>query len=342
MPIHTLLPPFTPVSTSFWTYKDTCKLHLDHIQMTSSDLTKIGSIWNNFKVQSSSWSVALNYTRYNTSQSGIATTRDKIALWYTSDNDIDADYILEYHLGHQKLRNIEGFLIAVESHANLTEVRFTNGTTSRSCQQLENSALRMESLLELRFTDGTLVVNHTNQEGSPSFCVIIVHGLDVRVGYFFGITASTRITERTFNVNSFLFDNKEVEVSSNTANPEVVLDEQIRSEIPPPAPYWKNLVYGQMVVVLLLVVVVVVVGIAIIRKLSSSIRESTSQTMPELIRLASFREEGYNRNSDNTYQRTQAGSYYQRTPSGNYHIYENPRDLMPKKKDDYDHLNFNR
>lgn len=313
--------------------------------MTSSDFTKIGSLWNTHKVQSSSWDLVLNYTLLDSTQSDRRTT-DTIVLWYSSNNAIDAEYIIDYHLGRQELPNFDGFIIAVNTNfkSHITETTFYDSSSlSKSCQTIQSVKKRNEmSLLTVQYVNGTLMVNHTSTNSAPEFCVLI-QDLHIRPRYFFGITASSRVIEKTFNVNSFKFykrdtvDDKEYR---RVPNP----DDEVEQEILVVQADLTSIVYGQMIIVTILVVVVLVIGVVLIRKFSNT-RESSPQPVPELLRLASLREEENKRNSDNIYERTPSGSYYvhQRTPSGNYHIYEKPQDLLQKKKaDDYDHLNFNR
>lgn len=314
--------------------------------MTSSDLTKIGSIWNNYVIEMSSWNLVLNYTLYNSNQTDTKVSKDKIVLWHSSHNEIDAEYILDYHLGGQELPNFEGFLISVESNTRVTEVKFVDQIRSKQCQIIESNGMSNESLLALKYHDGNLFVNHTSKGGS--FCIIIVEDLNVKVGYFFGITASSRVTERTFDVNSFKFFARGMEyqqIPITTAVSDVFSsDDQVISEAA--SPDSNILVYGLMIVVTILVLAILVIGVVLVQTFSSTTRESTSQPLPELVRLSSLRAEENERNSVQVYKRASSENYYvsQRTPSGNYHIYEKPRDFVPKQRsnNEYDHLNFYR
>lgn len=312
--------------------------------MTSSDFTKIGSLWNNHKIQFSSWDLELNYTLLASTQPN-KRLHDTIVLWYSSQNAIDADYIIDYHLGRPELPTFDGFIIAVDSNSltHITEIKIhdTFQNRSKSCQIIESSdSNRNESLLlAVRYADGTLMVNHTSRDSSPKFCVVI-QDLIISPQYFFGVTASTRITERSFAVNSFKFYQVGVEYKGI---PATIPDEVVKDDVVVVERADMTLIaYVYMINITVLVVLLIVVAAIFIWKFTNA-RETPPQPATELVRLASLREEESKRNSDNIYERTPSGSYhvYQRTPSGNYHIYQKPKDLRKMtNEDDYDHLNF--
>uniref|UniRef100_A0A336M6I7 CSON012827 protein n=1 Tax=Culicoides sonorensis TaxID=179676 RepID=A0A336M6I7_CULSO len=314
-PKFSLIPPFLNSSMPNWIFNDTATLHPDHIQLTSQDFSKIGSIWNQNPVQSSSWELFLNYTLLKSRNTGT----DKLVLWYSSQYDIDAPYIIDYHLGHKELGNFDGYYIALTRKQRAVidiEIYDKFSNKSLSCMVPENLAESAHSILAIQYFDGTLIVNHTGKGDEMEFCTS-VNNFNIRLGYYFGITASSRITEPTFNLNWLRFTKYDLHAN--------LMEMETKNN--------RNY-YHVVATVILVVIVAVLISIAIYIYKDCSNR----------VREVSGNNDDKDRRSSNIYETILENQEWERTPSGNYHMYQKPDILLnhDKSKDEYDHLNFSK
>lgn len=238
---QSLIPPFSNGFMNYWLFHGATINKT--ISLTGATTCSRSSIWNKVLNTATSWKLELKYTAFNPTGEFVA---DGLALWYMPIS-VEETYQSKQFAYGGPFTNFTGLLIAIDTfkqkngqtlprtaqqssvivvHNKIPRVYDweTEGHAIKSGRCLVTNRYygtdKTVSTVALEYVDNVLRVYHTNNSNVLEWC-LTVRGINLPLGYSFGISAASGGYSGQFEVRHFKFH---PEARSFNGQPLAVID----------------------------------------------------------------------------------------------------------------------